>query len=82
MAQGGRQGGGGIGGGGGLSGGGGAGGGRGRGMAGGGRGGGRGFGPGGECVCTKCGHVLPHQPGQPCVQLKCPKCGGTMIRKN
>ncbi|MCF7809559.1 hypothetical protein K9N50_01085 [bacterium] len=76
MIQGGRTGGGGIGGGRGTGGGGGQGGG------GGGRGGGRGFGPGGECVCSACGHVAPHQPGQPCFQMKCPKCGAVMIRKD
>ncbi len=50
-----------------------------------GRGQGRGFGPGvgGYCVCTnpKCNYRQPHQPGQPCFQLKCPKCGSPMIRE-
>ncbi len=46
---------------------------------------GQGFGPGvgGYCVCTnpKCNYRQPHQPGQPCFQLKCPKCGSPMIRE-
>jgi hypothetical protein len=54
-----------------------------------GRGGGRGpgrmggdkaAGPGGECVCPNCGHRVPHAAGQPCYQLKCPKCGTQMTR--
>ncbi len=52
---------------------------------GGGRGPGRGggpfaAGPGGECVCTKCGHRQPHAVGTPCNQEKCPKCGTHMAR--
>jgi len=82
MAQGGRQSGGGQGGGGQGGGGGGQGGGGGTGGGGGRRGGGRGLGPGGECICSKCGNVSPHQPGQPCTQMKCPKCGAVMIRKD
>ncbi len=46
---------------------------------------GQGFGPGtgSYCVCTnpKCGYKQPHVPGQPCFQLKCPKCGSPMIRE-
>lgn len=54
-----------------------------------GRGGGRGrmagpeaAGPVGVCVCTnpKCGYQTSHQRGQPCYQMKCPKCGSPMIR--
>ncbi|AEE15257.1 hypothetical protein Thena_1647 [Thermodesulfobium narugense DSM 14796] len=45
-----------------------------------GRMGGQGFGPGGECVCPNCGTRIPHKPGVPCVQEKCPKCGTMMIR--
>jgi len=55
--------------------------------AGGGFGGGRGrmggprsAGPGGECVCPNCGERVPHVAGQPCNQMKCPKCGTTMTR--
>lgn len=52
-----------------------------------GRGGGRGrnkgggFGTGGYCVCAKCGEKIPHQQGIKCTNLKCPKCGKTMIRE-
>lgn len=41
---------------------------------------GQGFGPGGECLCPSCGTRIPHKPGVPCVQEKCPKCGTMMIR--
>lgn len=47
----------------------------------GGRGRGRGLGPGGECVCPVCGTSVPHQAGQPCYQVTCPKCGARTIRK-
>jgi len=55
----------------------------GRGSGGGGRMGGTrpGAGPGGECVCPNCGATAPHQPGQPCNQVSCPKCGTRMTRK-
>jgi len=55
----------------------------GRGGGGGGRMGGTrpGAGPGGECVCPNCGATAPHQVGQPCNQVSCPKCGTRMIRK-
>lgn len=45
-----------------------------------GRGGPRGAGPGGECVCPNCGEKVPHQAGQPCAQMRCPKCGTPMTR--
>jgi len=38
-------------------------------------------GPAGECVCPKCKATVPHQAGQPCYQMSCPKCGTRMIRK-
>ena len=47
----------------------------------GGRGRGRGLGPGGECVCPACGATVPHQAGQPCYQVTCPKCKVRMVRK-
>jgi predicted Fe-Mo cluster-binding NifX family protein len=57
------------------------GGGRGMGRGGGRRGGGGfGAGPGGDCVCPACGERAPHQPGIPCFEANCPKCGAAMIR--
>lgn len=53
--------------------------GRGTGGGGGGRGGGRG--PGGNCVCPSCGEKVRHQPGSPCFEQKCPKCGTAMTRE-
>jgi len=47
---------------------------------GGGRGGGFAVGPGGNCVCPKCGEKAPHQPGAPCYEQRCPKCGAAMTR--
>jgi len=57
--------------------------GRGRGQGGGRMGGPFAAGPGGSCVCTNpdCGHAMVHVAGQPCYQVKCPKCGSPMIRK-
>ena len=40
-----------------------------------------GVGPEGYCVCTSCGEKVIHQPGTPCNQMKCPKCGAPMIRE-
>jgi len=39
------------------------------------------FGPGGFCVCSKCGEKVPHQQGEKCTKLKCPKCGHTLVRE-
>ncbi len=59
----------------------------------GGRGKGRGFGRGrgpekfepgrfsSNCICPHCGLIEPHQPGIPCFQKKCPRCGSPMTRK-
>ena len=52
----------------------------GRGSGGRGRMGGFAAGPGGNCVCTKCGHKEPQIRGQPCMNKKCPKCGSPMTR--
>lgn len=41
------------------------------------------FGPGGfpsNCICPSCGLIKPHQPGTPCFQTKCPRCGSPMTR--
>ncbi|WP_094228209.1 DUF134 domain-containing protein [Methanolobus psychrotolerans] len=37
-------------------------------------------GPGQNCKCSGCGYEQPHTPGVPCGQIKCPKCGQTMVR--
>lgn len=63
----------------------GGGGGRGRGAGAGGGGRGRmggplAAGPGGECVCPSCGEKVAHTVGQPCNQMKCPKCGTPLTR--
>ncbi len=38
-------------------------------------------GPQGKCICPECGHEQLHIRGQPCNQLKCPKCEVLMTRK-
>lgn len=68
-----------------------AGGGQGRGAGRGGRGQGSGLGrgsgtkpgsgPGGACVCPSCGERVPHQVGQRCLDISCPKCGTKMVRE-
>lgn len=40
-----------------------------------------GLGPEGICLCPKCGFKKPHQPGVPCLQEHCPKCGSALIRE-
>ena len=45
-----------------------------------GRGKGGGQGMGGYCVCLNCNEKVPHKPGQPCYEEKCPKCGSAMTR--
>ena len=42
---------------------------------------GSGAGPVGECVCPKCGAIVPHEVGVPCYLKNCPKCGSKMVRK-
>jgi predicted Fe-Mo cluster-binding NifX family protein len=32
------------------------------------------------CVCPSCGAQAPHEFGIPCLQVKCPQCGKTMVR--
>jgi predicted DNA-binding protein (UPF0251 family) len=36
----------------------------------------------GFCICLNCTTKIPHQPGVPCKESACPKCGKTMIREN
>jgi len=43
--------------------------------------GGTGQGPGGNCVCSSCGSVVEHSTGTPCNQMKCPKCGSSLVRE-
>ena len=42
---------------------------------------GMGVSPGGNCTCPACDTKIPHQMGVPCSSVKCPKCGGNMIRE-
>lgn len=44
-------------------------------------GGGKAGGPGGKCECPNCGHRLDHVAGQPCYEVRCPKCDTKMTRK-
>jgi hypothetical protein len=42
----------------------------------------RGFGrPPTNCICPKCGLIMPHQPGIPCFQTRCPRCSSPMVRQ-
>jgi hypothetical protein len=38
-------------------------------------------GPGGNCICSNCGHQVQHQVAKPCYEIKCPKCGTEMTRE-
>jgi hypothetical protein len=38
-------------------------------------------GPGGYCICPSCRNKVKHQAGQPCYDVKCPKCGTAMTRE-
>ncbi len=40
-----------------------------------------GSGPTGNCVCPSCGHSQSHEPGKPCSEIDCPKCGTRMVRE-
>ena len=35
----------------------------------------------GQCACPKCGQVVPHAPGNACVNMQCPTCGAAMARQ-
>lgn len=34
------------------------------------------------CRCLKCGHEMEHNRNTPCQEIKCPKCGSSMIGTN
>ena len=34
-----------------------------------------------NCICPKCGKVVPHCSGIPCFRTKCPECGSLMTRQ-
>ncbi|MCF7895344.1 MAG: hypothetical protein K9L69_04360 [Candidatus Omnitrophica bacterium] len=39
-----------------------------------------GAGPGGLCLCPACKLSVAHKAGTPCAEMKCPKCGGILVR--
>jgi predicted amidophosphoribosyltransferase len=47
------------------------------------KGGGQGRGAGGTgiCLCLACGHKMPHRPGTPCREERCPSCGKPLVRE-
>lgn len=40
-----------------------------------------GIGASGSCICPKCSEKVPHEPGIPCKEERCPRCGTGMIRE-
>ncbi len=36
----------------------------------------------GQCICPKCETKVTHQPGIPCLETQCPKCGAKMLREH
>ena len=38
-------------------------------------------GPPVNCICSRCGFMVPHRPGVPCFQTKCPQCSSPMTRQ-
>ncbi|MDD5564238.1 MAG: hypothetical protein PHQ91_11040 [Thermoanaerobaculaceae bacterium] len=41
----------------------------------------RGMGAQGTCICLACHATKPHEPGVPCREERCPKCGKAMVRE-
>jgi len=39
------------------------------------------MGEGGQCVCPKCEHQIPHRKGVRCQDERCPECGAKMLRE-
>jgi hypothetical protein len=42
----------------------------------------QGLGPTNKCVCPKCGAEYPHEPGKPCTEETCEKCGASLVGKD
>lgn len=42
----------------------------------------QGYGSEGNCICVHCNIRIPHKPGVPCRQERCPECGKIMLREN
>ncbi|WP_081782549.1 hypothetical protein [Prolixibacter bellariivorans] len=34
-----------------------------------------------NCICVVCDVRIPHQCGTPCRDVKCPKCGRSMLKE-
>ena len=34
-----------------------------------------------SCECPSCGYQTSGRPGVPCREMKCPRCGATMLRE-
>jgi len=34
------------------------------------------------CICPNCGYEIKKEPGKPCRDYTCPKCGTRMVRKD
>jgi Pyruvate/2-oxoacid:ferredoxin oxidoreductase delta subunit len=34
-----------------------------------------------NCICPRCGGIIPHRPGVPCYKTACPNCGSLMTRQ-
>lgn len=35
----------------------------------------------GTCICPECGYEILHKQGVSCIEMKCEKCGVSMVRK-